>query len=354
MNKVLNFWHKIQKIVLTVLLALALSALLIVVFTDESPVVAILALLHGSLVGKLNHGTTLVSFSTIMLCGVAFIVATKAGFFNTGLEGDLAVGALAATIVGIYGEGIPAPLLIILCILAGIAAGIIWSMIPTILNVYYQVNMICACYMLNMVAIYLCSFFVLGPLKAPIANPQSYDVAATLPKIMKPSKLSIAFYFMLIIWIFAVWAFDHTTFGQKLKTVGENPHFAKFAGMNPARIGMIAMAISGAVCGFAGSIEIVGNYGNFQEGFVIGLGGKGLLAAMMVKSNPKLLPVSAFLVAMLSSGALYMQQVTGVSKFICDTIAGLFIVIFTMETLFKYDENAAALKLKAKERKNNV
>lgn len=338
MKYVIDFWHKIQKTVLTVLFAIALSSIMILVFTDENPINAYLALLKGSLVGKLNIGTTLTQFTTLLLTSLAFAIAFQGGFFNTGIEGDLFMGSLAATLIGILGSSWPKPILLIATLVGAVTAGMLWSLIPATLNVYLNVNVICACYMLNMAAMYICQYFVLGPFAAPVANPQSLDVGVRIPQILLPSKLTIGIFFAIALLIYFIWALKNSTFGFKLKTMGGNPKHARFAGINPNVIGIKAMLISGALAGFAGFIEIIGNYGYFQNNYALGLGGDGLLAAMIVKCNPKLLPLSAFFVSMLSSGSLYMQQTTGVPKFIADTIAGIFIVIATMETLFKYKE----------------
>ena len=94
--------------------------------------------------------------------------------------------------------------------------------------------------------------------------------------------------------------------------------------------------LSGAISGFAGCVEILGNYGYFLNEFASGLGSRGLLAALLVKCNVWLLPISAFFISALSSGSLTLQATTNVPKALADTMTALFIVLASMELLFMY------------------
>ncbi|GHV77628.1 ABC transporter permease [Spirochaetia bacterium] len=328
----------IRKVALTLLLSLGLSILLVLLFTKDNPFTVFGSLLRGALVGKRNIGTTLASTTTLLLNAIAFSIANNAGFFNTGIDGDMYMGALAATLVGIYGQGIPAPILVTLCVLAALAAGMLWALIPGLLNVHLNANVICVCIMMNSVANYICNFFVVGPLSAGKTVPQSKDVAVRFVQILPPSRLNIGIFFAILIWILVLWVITKTTLGYELKTLGQNSLHAQYAGFNYKMSGLKAMMISGAISGFAGCIEILGNYGYFLNEFASGLGSRGLLAALIVRCNIWLLPIAAFFIAALSSGSITMQAMTKVPKSLADTLTALFIILATMETLFLFDK----------------
>ena len=100
------------------------------------------------------------------------------------------------------------------------------------------------------------------------------------------------------------------------------------------------MMLSGALCGIAGCIEVLGVHGYFLNNFAAGLGGNGMLAALIVKNNVVASPFMAFFLSVLKAGAMGMQQSTGVPKALVDTITAVFIIIATMETLIQFKEKA--------------
>ena len=98
------------------------------------------------------------------------------------------------------------------------------------------------------------------------------------------------------------------------------------------------MMLSGAIGGIAGCIEVLGVHGYFLNNFAAGLGTNGMLASLIVKNNVVLAPFMSFFLAVLKSGAMGMQQNTGVPKSIIDTISAVFIIIATMELLFQFQK----------------
>jgi simple sugar transport system permease protein len=196
--------------------------------------------------------------------------------------------------------------------------------------------------MMNSVANYLCQFFVVGPLSAGSTIPRTKEVAVRFLQILPPTRLNIGIFFVFAILAYIIWLTNKTTFGYELKTVGQNPMHAKFAGISPAKVGLKAMLLSGALAGFSGCIEILGNYGYFLNEFHLGIGSRGLLVALLVNCNLWLLPVSAFFISALSSGSLTLQASTSVPKSLADALTALFILLVTMETLFLHKRRKKA------------
>jgi simple sugar transport system permease protein len=332
----------VRKVFLTILLSVVLSVALILLFTRDNPGNVVKTLLRGAFVGNRNLGTTLAAATTLLLNAIAFSAANQAGFFNTGIDGDMYIGALAATLVGIYGQGIPAPLLGFFCIVAAMVAGLLWALIPAFLYIRLNANVICVCIMMNSVANYICNFFIMGPLAAGKTVPQSKDVLVRLPQFMPPSRLNAGIFIAVIVWVIILLIFKKTSLGFELRSIGQNPQHAEYAGINYKLAGLKAMMLSGALSGLAGCIEIIGNYGYFLNEFASGLGSRGLLTALMVRCNLWLLPVASLFISALSSGAVTMQAVTKVPKSLVDTLTALFIILVTMESLFLWKKKKAA------------
>jgi ABC-type uncharacterized transport system permease subunit len=327
----------IQKILLTMLLALAIGALFIL-FIGENPLEAYGALIRGAFNGKLKIGTTLASFTPLLLTSCAFAVAAKAGAFNVGVEGEVFLGGIAAAYIGINWTFLPAPVLLIVCFLGAMIVAALWALIPAVLKAYYRVSEVCVTILMNSVALYITSYLVSGPMSAGVANAQSLPVTVNLPQFMKPSSVNAGLFIALITVVFMIWVLNKTTFGYKVKTVGTNPSHAEYVGISPKKIFIQSMMLSGALGGMAGCIEVLGVHGYFLNNFAAGLGSNGMLASLIVKNNLVFAPFMSFFLAVLKSGAMGMQQSTGVPKSIVDTITAVFIIVATMELLFQFKD----------------
>jgi ABC-type uncharacterized transport system permease subunit len=327
----------IQKIFLTMLLALAIGALFIL-FIGENPLEAYGALLRGAFNGKLKIGTTLASFTPLLLTSCAFAVAAKAGAFNVGVEGEVFLGGITAAYIGINWTFLPAPILLIVCFLGAMTVAALWAFIPAALKAYYRVSEVCVTILMNSVALYITSYLVSGPMSAGVANAQSLPVTVNLPQFMKPSSVNAGLFIAIITVALMIWILNKTTFGYKVKTVGTNPSHAEYVGISPKKVFIQSMMLSGALGGMAGCIEVLGVHGYFLNNFAAGLGSNGMLASLIVKNNLVFAPFMSFFLAVLKSGAMGMQQSTGVPKSIVDTITAVFIIVATMELLFQFKD----------------
>ncbi len=324
------------RILLILIVAMAAGAVIILLI-GQNPLDAYGALLKGAFSGKRNLGTTLANFTPLLLTGMAFAIASKAGAFNVGVEGEVFLGGIAAAWVGINVSGLPAYAHLLLCFAAATAAGALWAIIPAVLKAYYKVNEICVTILMNYVALFITSYLVTGPMSAGVANAQSLPVLVTLNQFMKPSSVNTGIFIALALSVGLILMMNKTRLGFKIRMAGTNPMFAEYAGIDPKEILVKTMMISGGIGGIAGCIEILGVHGYFLNNFASGLGSNGMLAALIVKNDLALVPFMAMFLAVLKSGAMGMQQTTGVPKSIVDTITALFIIFATMETLFTFN-----------------
>lgn len=325
----------IVRILLTMLLTFLIGAVLIIAI-GQNPIAAYAALLRGAFVGKMNLGTTLASLTPLLLTSVAFVIAAQAGAFNVGVEGEVFLGGITAAYIGWKWTFLPTPLLMLACFLGAMVVTGLWALIPAWLKAYYNVSEVCTTILMNSVALYITSYLVSGPMSAGSANPQSPNIAVRLPQFMIPSSVNAGLFIAIGLVILNIFMLYRTNLGYKLRMVGTNPHAADYAGINSRHIFMKAMVMSGMLGGIAGTIEVLGVYGYFLNNFATNLGNNGMLAALIVKSNVIATPFMAFFLAILKSGAMGMQQATGVPKGLVDTITAIFIIIATMETLFDF------------------
>ena len=325
----------LRRFLLILLLAMGIGGLFIL-FIGENPLEAYGALLRGAFRGNLGFGTTLANFTPLLLTSMAFAVASKVGAFNVGVEGEVFLGGIAAAWVGIYVEGLPPFLHILLCFGVAVLVGALWAMIPAFLKGYWNVSEVCVTILMNYVALYITSYLISGPMSAGVANAQSKHLLVKLSQFMRPSSANTGLFIGIAISLLLIWMMRYSTFGYKTRAVGTNPLFSEYAGINPRKMLFRGMMLSGAIGGVAGCIEVMGVHGYFLNNFAAGLGSNGMLAALIVKSDLRLVPFMAFFLAILKSGAMGMQQSTGVPKSIVDTITSVFIIVATMELLFTF------------------
>lgn len=318
------------KILFTMLLAFLVGAIFITAI-GENPMEAYAALFRGAFSGKLKLGTTLASFTPLLITAVAFIVAAKAGAFNVGVEGEVFLGGITAAYIGINWTFLPKPLLLVACFLGAITVAAFWAFIPAVLKVRYGVSEVCTTILMNSVALYITNYLVSGPMSAGTANAQSHPVAVTLPQIMKPSSLNTGIFIAIAVVLATIWLVYKTPWGYKLRATGTNPDNAEYIGLKPKKIFIQSMMLSGALGGIAGAIEVLGVHGYFLNNFASGLGSNGMLAALIVKNNIIFAPFMSFFIAVLKSGAMGMQQATNVPKSLVDTITAVFIIFACME-----------------------
>lgn len=334
------------KILFTMVLSLLIGAIFILAI-GENPISAYGALLKGAFGTKLGLGTTIAGFTPLLLTSTAFAVAAKAGAFNVGVEGEVILGGITAAYIGINWGFLPAPLLMLACFAGAMTVAAAWAFIPAALKAYYNVSEVCVTILMNTVALYIGSYLVSGPMSAGTANPQSAPVLVTLPKIMLPSSANAGLFLAIIIVLLVNFMLYKTKWGYKIRTVGTNPAHADYAGIDSRRVFISAMLLSGMLGGIAGCIEVLGVHGYYLDGFAKDLGSNGMLAALIVRSDVITTPFMAFFIAVLKSGAMAMQQSTGVPKAIVDTITAVFIVIATMEFVIQLRGRA---KKKAEEK----
>ena len=296
------------KSVLGALLGLALG-LLICKFSGESPW-KVLKILYASSFGTgYDFGMTLFYTAPLILCGLAVAIPFKAGLFNIGAEGQLTMGALAASAAGILWPSVPSPFLAILfaTLLAFIAGGL-WGALAGLLKAKRGSHEVITTIMLNFIAAGVSSYFILYVLK----NPESAQAeTAPLPPIfhLKPFGIfngapmgELIFVLIALVFIIHYWLWN-SVWGYKLKAVGENEKAAEVYGISKQKVWMSSMFLAGGIAGLVGVVEILGNAHSFRMGFSADYGFVGIAVALLARGNVLGILPAAFLFGILQKGA---------------------------------------------------
>jgi general nucleoside transport system permease protein len=306
------------------LAAMALGAL------GANPASTFTALAGGAFGNWLAATDTLVKATPLVFTGLAVSVAFAGALWNIGAEGQLLAGALAATACAIHLADWPRPLALAVVLGAGALAGAAWGALSGWLRARYAVSEVISTIMLNFIAIQLVSWAVHGPL---IETSRSYPVSPPIPpsaclyRFLAPSRLNAGIIVALALAPACyVWLF-HTNSGFELRALGKNPRAAVFFGIPMARITVLTMALSGALAGLGGAVQVSAITHRLFERFSPGWGYEAIAVALVARLNPLAVLPSALFFGALDNGAQAIQRAQGVSPVLVQAIEGLVIFV---------------------------
>lgn len=294
----------------------------------HDPISAYSDMWQGSLGSTEGLQSTLIKATPLVLTGLAVATALRVGLWNIGGEGQLIVGAIAATGVGLYATGLPGELLLIAMILAGAAGGAVWAAIAAIPRALIGLNEIIVTLFMNYIAILFMDYLIFGPWGDPKAFGFAYSRAlpasATLP-LIPGTGVHIGLLIAILAALGTWWLIERTPWGFSVRVSGGNPRTAEYLGLKIARRMVVVLAISGAIAGLAGAIELTGVTNRLQEGISVNYGYTGVLIAFLARGRLLGVVLAAFLFATLVVGS-YALQTTGVAQPIATIIQALIIV----------------------------
>lgn len=270
------------------------------------------ALFRGS-VGSVNSlSETLFAATPLLLAGLSVALGFRAGLFNIGAQGQMLVGGLAATYVGIYAN-LPGIIHIPLTLLAGFAGGMIWGGLAGLLKARTGAHEVITTIMGNFIAVFFMQWILTTPgLQDPGRNnPVSATLAETarLPRIFGSSYRVTIGLLVGIALVFVVhWLLYRSSIGFEFRAVGSNPEAGRYAGMNVALIVTLAMALAGGLAGMAGANQVMGLEPYKASPALAGaVGFDAITVALLGRSNPVGVLWAALLFGALAAGGRAMQ-----------------------------------------------
>jgi simple sugar transport system permease protein len=355
---------------LAVLAAFIVGAM-ILLLQGVNPLEAYQSMVVGAFGSKNGLADTLVKATPLLLVGLGIAIAFRGGVINIGAEGQLIVGALLTTYLGLQlGDRMNGVLVIIIGLVAGALMGGIWGAIPGYLKAQLGVNEILSTVMMNQIAIQIGYYLLRGPmidpaeLEAGTNIPQSARLVRTadMPRFtniaeslgftesakdldltgyvkelygvfIEPTRLHSGFIFAVVMAILVYIFLWRTTIGYRIRAVGLNPHASRYAGINVKRNMVMSMTLSGLFAGLAGAVEILGLHHRMFEPTAVsaGYGFSGIVAALFGKLHPLGIIPSSILFGGLLVGGDKMQRAMQIPQVLIQAILGL-VVLFVVST----------------------
>jgi simple sugar transport system permease protein len=282
---------------------------------------------------------TVVKAIPLVIAGLGVGLAFRMRLWNIGGEGQLFMGACAATWVALTFPEQPAWVLLPGMFVVAAVGGGLWGLLPAIPRAYLGVNEIITTLMLNYVAILWVDYLVYGPWRDPAgfgfpltARFSSGAILPTLGESRIHAGLLVGFALALLLYL----VLYRTRWGYEIRVVGDSPGAARYAGISIERNILLVMLVSGAICGLAGMVEVSGLAHRLQPGFSPGYGYTAIIIAWLARLNPLSIILVAFLFGALQVGG-YVVQTSGVSATTVAMLQGL-ILFFVLagEAFLKY------------------
>lgn len=311
----LPHWADVALVPLVSVIAALLVAGLVVVGIGENPLEATALLLRGALGSAEGIGFTLYYATNFIFTGLAVAVAFHAGLFNIGGEGQATVAGIAMAIACLALPTLPGFLVAPFAILAAAAGGAAYALIPGWLQARRGSHVVITTIMLNFVAATLIVYLLREIIGKPGSmQPETPDFPAQavltpmhqwlaplgidLPSTPLNTAFLLALMALAAVWLL-IW---RTRLGYAIRTVGANPRAAAYAGISPAAVTMIAMAISGALAGGLAVNEALGVQHRLVLDFTAGYGFVGIAVALMGRGHPAGVGLAALLFGVLYQG----------------------------------------------------
>lgn len=272
----------------------------------------------------------LVRATPLLLSGLGVSIGFQAGFFNIGSEGQIYLGAAAATALALACPGLPAPLLIALALAAGFAAGGLWALAPALLKARFGLSEVINTIMFTYIGINIVGILVRTVLKDPAYPlPISPPIPAgfELPILVPGTRLHAGFLVALAAAAAVYGLMRWSGPGFRMRAVGWNPRASRCAGIRVTRYLVLSAFLSGGFAGLAGGIEVAGIHHKLLDGISPGFGYVGIIAALLGRNNPLGIIAAALGLAVLQVGSMSMQRVAGVPSSISWIVMGTLVLL---------------------------
>jgi simple sugar transport system permease protein len=283
---------------------------------------------------------SLVQATPYIFAGLAVAVGFRSGLFNIGVEGQLFIGAAAATYVGYSITGLPAYIHMPLAFLAGAAGGAFWAFIPGFLKAKTGGHEVINTIMMNWIAFRFTEWLLSGPMTRPGSgglplSPIIQDTAKIPQFFPSPIRFHAGFFIALIAAWLVWWLLFKTTWGLNLRTVGTNPRAARYAGLNTSKSIMIGMTLSGALAGMAGAVQILAVNHSMALGLSSGYGFDSIALALIGNNHPAGVILSSLLFGTLRNGATRMMVVSAIPIDIVDVIQAIILMFVAAPAIIR-------------------
>ncbi|MDG6935022.1 MAG: ABC transporter permease [Nitrososphaerota archaeon] len=311
-----------QSLVISKLLPYILSFLgvvasvgILLALIGKNPFEGYRILLSSSLGSPGSLSLTLLDFVPLFLMALAFVVPLRAGKYNVGNEGQFLLGAVGAVTVSFVLPNLPSVIGIPLLLVAGMAFGSLWAVVPAFLLYRFRVNEIVSTISMNFIAYYLVLFVTTGPWHNPLVGyPQTNQIGSNyiLPSLVRTPQIGTGLIITVLAAAIVYFYISKTPAGFELRAVGANPRASLVYGIKSNFVSAMSIVQGAAIAGLAGAIQVAGLLFSLQYGMQGNYGLLSLVPALISASSLIGVGLISFFIAVIDTGTSALQGVLGV------------------------------------------
>jgi len=345
-NKKLNFWdkmsikskHRLLRMGVSIAIGLLLAVILIVT-TSERPMTSLKYFFTAPISDLAYFSMWIQKTVPLIFTGVAVCIMFSCNQFNLGLEGSFLLGGfIGGALSNIYLlQNLPDWLAIICASLIGGVVGAIVTFIPAILEKLFKAPVMVVSLMMNYISLYFSCFLLFSFFKDPKTSAGTYTWCESPMYVLRQNignsyiKVYFSLFVALAIVVLAYLFLYRTKTGFKLRQVGQNANFAKYVGINVTSIALLSQIIGGFIGGVGGASEVMSIFTTYSWVELTGFGWDGVTVAVFANNNPKNVPLAAFFIAYLRTGAYIMSIKTGIQVELTYVVEAVIILFLLAE-----------------------
>lgn len=318
----------------SIILALIISAIFIYTSTKKNPLAVYISMITGAFGSKYRIIEVIKYAIPLTITSLGISVAFKMKFWNIGGEGQIFMGAFAASFFALRMPNTPRPILLIIMIIAAMIAGGLWALIPAILKSKLKTNETIITLMLNYIALKYILYLQFGPWKDPNAGgfPKiaNFSDSAILPKLF---GLHIGWIIAIILVILVYIFMKYSKLGYEISVLGESENTARYAGIDINKTIVMAMLISGGLCGLTGMIQASAVSNTLSIDVSGGVGFTAIITAWLSGLSAPIIIIVSILFAALIQGASFIQTAFNIPSSIAQMLQGI-ILFFILGSQF--------------------
>ncbi|GFE48796.1 ABC transporter permease [Roseobacter cerasinus] len=335
-------WAEVTLVPLISLVLAALLSALVILAIGEDPVEAVNLMVTGALGSTYGWGYTLYYATNFLFTGLAVSVAFHAGLFNIGGEGQAMLGGLGVALACLF---IPWPHWTLALLGASVAAavfGAAWAAIPAFLQAKRGSHIVITTIMFNFIGAAVLNYVLVNLMRPPGSMdpatarfpeithlPTLHDILLPLGiNFSKSAPANVTFIIALLACVLVWFLLWRTWLGYEIRSYGKSEPGAKYAGISPVAITMIAMLISGALAGLMAINNVMGEAERLVLNAVEGAGFIGIAVALMGRSHPFGVLLAAILFGFLYQGGAELALWTSIPRELIVVIQAL-VILFT-------------------------
>ena len=341
MNKMPKWADAVLIPLFSILLAFFFSGLVILAI-GKDPLVAIKTMVDGAFGSTNGLGYTLYYTTNFIFTGLAVAIAYHAGLFNIGGEGQAMLGGLGVARVCLAVDWPHWLIALPAAMIGGALFGALWAFLPGWLQAKRGSHIVITTIMFNYIAYALMNYLLVNQLKVPGSMavesagfpegahlPTFHDLLAPLGIEFSKSAPANVTFFVALLAVFVFWVLVwRTRLGFEIRALGKSESATKYAGIDPSRIIIIAMLISGALCGLMAINNVMGEAERLIDGAVEGAGFIGIAVALMGRNHPIGIVLAALLFGFLYQGGAELSLWESIPRELVVVIQGL-VILFT-------------------------